>query len=73
MKFEIELDIEEGDIIEFNDETWVVDGYEGVGHSIDMKSVGTGRMQSFSRAEMQKNIQLSGRFTHVKKDYVNIV
>ena len=67
----VEVEIEEGDVIKFNDEEWqVVDSPYG-DNSFDMQST-TGRLENFTRKEIEKNIELTGKFSRVKKSYVGI-
>lgn len=67
----VEVDIEVGDIIKFNDEVWeVVNSPYGSG-SLDMQSV-NGRLENFTRKEMKEQIPMAGKFSRVKKDYVGI-
>ena len=67
----VEVEIEKGDVVCFNDEEWqVVDSPYG-DNSFDMQST-TGRLQNFTREEIQKNIELTGKFSRVKKSYIGI-
>lgn len=78
MKFELELEIEVGDIICFNDEKWVVENLsvvespEGEEKSFEAKSVGTGRLRNFTGKELIENVEYSGKFARVKNDYIEI-
>ena len=68
----VEVEIEEGDVIKFNDEEWqVVDSPHG-DNSFDMQST-TGRLENFTQREIEKNIELTGKFSRVKESYVGIL
>lgn len=70
MKCEVQLDIEEGDILVFNDEEWEVTDI--VMGSYDVKSV-SGNLDSWYESEIEKNIRFSGKFSLIKKDFIGVV
>ncbi len=67
----IEIEIEVGDIIKFNDEEWQVVNSPHGDDSVDMQST-TGILQNFTRKEMKQNIDFTGKFSRVKKSYIGI-
>lgn len=67
----VEIDITTMDVIRFNDEEWQVVKYHSHDNSFDMQST-TGRLENFTRKEIEKNIELTGKFSRVKKSYIGI-
>jgi len=67
----VEVKIEKGDVIKFNDEEWQVVNSPQGDNSFDMQST-TGRLKKFTRREIEKNIKLTGKFSRVKKSYIGI-
>lgn len=67
MEIEVTLDIEEQDILIFNDKEWKVKNiYMG---TFDLEPT-TGKIQNFTREELQEYIDFSGKFVHIKSDYI---
>lgn len=69
MKVELEIDIEEGDIIKFNDEVWEVTDINMGAFTLESQS---GSLKIMRGEDLQRNILLSGRFTRLKESYVDV-
>ena len=67
----VEVEIEVGDVICFNDEEWQVVNSPTHDNSFDMRST-VGNLQNFDREEIEKNIEMTGKFSRVKESYVGI-
>ena len=69
MKVEVEIGV--GDVIRFNNEEWQVVQYQPHDNSFDMRST-VGNLQNFTREEIEKNIEMTGKFSRIKESYVGI-
>lgn len=67
----VEVEIEVGDIIKFNDEEWEVVNSPPHDNSFDMQSV-TGRIENFSKKELERQIDMTGKFSRIKRSYIGI-
>ena len=67
----VEVEISTGDVIRFNDEEWQVVEYHSHDNSFDMRST-VGNLQNFDREEIEKNIDMTGKFSRIKGSYVGI-
>jgi len=67
----VEVEIEAGDVIRFNDEEWQVVNSPTHNNSFDMRST-VGNLQNFDREEIEKNIEMTGKFSRIKEGYVGI-
>ena len=67
----VEVEIEVGDVICFNDEEWQVVEYHSHDNSFDMRST-TGNRHNFDREGIEKNIEMTGKFSRIKGSYVGI-
>ena len=65
----VEVEIEVGDVIRFNDEEWQVVNSPHGDNSIDMRST-VGNLQNFTREEIEKQIDMTGKFSRIKRSYV---
>ena len=69
MKVEVEIKV--GDVIEFNNEEWkVVKSVDG-GESFNIQST-IGNLQNFSKEEIEKQIDMTGKFSRIRGSYVGI-
>ena len=69
MKVELELDIESGDLLVFNEKEWRVDSVER--GTFDLEPV-TGSTRNFTRSEIQELLEYSGKMSHVKSEYIGL-
>lgn len=69
MKVEVEISV--GDVIKFNDEEWEVVNSPSHSNSLDMRST-VGNLENFTREEIEKQIELTGKFSRVKESYIGI-
>jgi hypothetical protein len=69
MKVEIEIAV--GDVIKFNDEEWQVVNSPSHDNSFDMRST-VGNLENFTREEIEKQIDMTGKFARVKESYIGI-
>lgn len=67
----VEVEIEEGDIVKFNDEVWEVVGSPHASTSLDMESQ-RGTFDNFDSGEMERQIHMAGRFSVIKESYVDM-
>jgi len=67
----VEVEIEVGDVIRFNDEEWQVVNSPTHDNSFDMRST-VGNLQNFTQEEIEKNIEMTGKFSRIKESYVGI-
>jgi len=67
----VEVEIEVGDVICFNDEEWQVVNSPRPDNSFDMRST-VGNLQNFTQEEIEKNIEMTGKFSRIKESYVGI-
>jgi len=67
----VEVEIEKGDVIKFNDEEWQVVNSPTHDNSFDMRST-VGNLQNFDREEIEKNIEMTGKFSRIKESYIGI-
>lgn len=67
----IEVEIEEGDIIKFNDEVWEIIEYHPHNNTFDMRSA-MANLENFTEEEIEKMIDMTGKFTYIKESYIGV-
>ena len=67
----VEVEIEVGDVICFNDEEWQVVNSPTHDNSFDMRST-VGNLQNFTQEDIEKQIEMTGKFSRIKGSYVGI-
>lgn len=67
----VEVKFKEGDLIKFNDEEWKVFKKTPKTGKIALRSV-EGNIQKFSKEEIEKQIELTGKFSRFKESYIGI-
>jgi hypothetical protein len=77
MNFTVSVEIEQGDIIKFNDHAWVAESIEK--HSLSPKEIwlspltGAGQRLCLSEEELSKRLGFSGSVHLIREDYQNVI
>lgn len=70
----LEVEIEEGDVLKFNDVWWEIDSLtEPFGQKVDMIPLNVGELRCLSKGDIQERIDFSGELHIVKEDYQEVI
>lgn len=70
----IEVEIEEGDILKFNDVWWKVDSLtEPIGHKVDMIPMNVGELRCLHKDEIEERVEFSGELHLIKEEYQDVI
>lgn len=72
-EMQVSFTIEKGDVVKMNDVWWQVEGFEGMGESVDMRPYNGAPIQCFDKEELEESIEYSGSFQYVSKEYSDVV
>lgn len=70
MKQKVEVGLEEGDYLRFNDKVWEVMDITWSSIALEPQ---VGEWRSFDREELEELISYSGDFHLIRKDYLDII
>lgn len=71
MRYTLDFEIEEGDLLRFNDKWWTVTDVDWT-HTITVENQASG-LRTFDKDDLQRLLDTAGNFQFVKEAYTDVV